>query len=857
MRKVANRQIIRTLSFRTMKEKKWKNLISILAIALTALLFTAVFTVGSSLISSAEESTMRQVGTSAHGGYKYLSVEEYEQIKAAGGYQKISYDIIAGFAMNPELAEMQTEVRYGEDQMAEWSFSYPQEGRMPTEYNECVASSKVLEALGVPMEVGAKVPLRILTHTAAGEEKLIEEEFVLSGWFYANEASHAQELWISQSWLEANIDILHQNYNERVEETGRWDADGTIQAAIMFDSAMDIQSQMEKMTSRAGFTENAVKESVNWAYAASAVDGMSVILGAGLLLTIILSGYLIIYNIFYINVSADIRYYGLLKTIGTTGRQLRRIVRRQALLLSAAGIPLGLLAGWFVGRGVLPAIYRSMDYGGVENVELNLWIFVGSAVFALLVVYLSCIKPCRLAGKVSPIEAVRYVENSGYKKKEKKSSRISMAGLAMANMGRNKKKAALVVASLSLSLILLNAAYCLIRGFSFDKYVEDYLWGDMQVSHLGTVNMSYPTDDYEAVTPELQEELAQIDGVREIAVPYYRGGVIAYDETELNRFEAYYQKELDETNRFYLEQMMDEVLESSMSYAQNYCLPGELFSAVEILDGRIDQEKFEQGGYAILLSEQGRENWLHVGDRVKVGSVGNDTEEEMVPSREVEIMAVARMPYALTTKSFIPLGAEILMSEKDFFELYELKGGLYGCLIVDKEKETTAAAAVNELLEQKYPELTLITKEALREEFSGFSGMIGMIGGLLGAVLGIIGLLNLINAMITSILSRKQEFAMMQAVGMTGKQLERMLTMEGVWYGVFTLLISATIGNVISYGLLYMLGKNMAYFVWGFHILPLAVSVPVIGLVSAALPVICYHALCKKSIIERLRLAEV
>lgn len=98
---------------------------------------------------------------------------------------------------------------------------------------------------------------------------------------------------------------------------------------------------------------------------------------------------------------------------------------------------------------------------------------------------------------------------------------------------------------------------------------------------------------------------------------------------------------------------------------------------------------------------------------------------------------------------------------------------------------------------------------------------------------------------------------MMQAVGMTGKQLERMLAMEGVWYGLWTLLISATLGNVVSYGLLYLLGKNMNYFVWNFHILPLAASVPVIAALSVILPVICYHTMCKKSIIERLRLAEV
>ncbi len=135
--------------------------------------------------------------------------------------------------------------------------------------------------------------------------------------------------------------------------------------------------------------------------------------------------------------------------------------------------------------------------------------------------------------------------------------------------------------------------------------------------------------------------------------------------------------------------------------------------------------------------------------------------------------------------------------------------------------------------------------------------MFSVIGGLLSFILGLIGVLNLVNAMITSILSRKQEFAMMQAVGMTGKQLEQMLAMEGIWYGLWTLLISATLGNVVSYGMIYLMGKNMNYFMWSFHILPLAVSVPVIAVLSLALPVICYHTLCKKSIIERLRLAEV
>ena len=76
------------------------------------------------------------------------------------------------------------------------------------------------------------------------------------------------------------------------------------------------------------------------------------------LLLIIFTGYLIIYNVFQISVTNDIRFYGLLKTIGTTPRQLRRIIRHQALALSLAGIPLGLVLGWLIGGQLTPVIVR-------------------------------------------------------------------------------------------------------------------------------------------------------------------------------------------------------------------------------------------------------------------------------------------------------------------------------------------------------------------------------------------------------------------------------------------------------------------------------------------------------------------
>ena len=127
------------------------------------------------------------------------------------------------------------------------------------------------------------------------------------------------------------------------------------------------------------------------------------------LILVAFTGYLVIYNIFQISVAGDIRYYGLLKTIGVTPKQLRRLIRQQALLLSALGIPVGLLLGYGVGAAAVPITMSTSTMGGrYTTVSVSPWIFLFSTVFALLTVLLSCARPGRIAGRVSPVEAVCY-----------------------------------------------------------------------------------------------------------------------------------------------------------------------------------------------------------------------------------------------------------------------------------------------------------------------------------------------------------------------------------------------------------------------------------------------------------------
>lgn len=464
MNKVKNKKIIRKIADRTLQAKKSRNLIGILAIVLTSVLFTAVFTIGGSLVKKQQEETMRQVGGSAHAGYKYLTKDEYEIVKKDKKLKAVSSRIVVGDAVNEEFLKLPTEIGYYEDLEAKWSFCYPEVGHMPQKEEELVTSDLVLKALGIPCKVGEKVPVKVDVNGT-----VYEKTFTLSGYFTGDTISMAQVMAVSKEFQEK---VAPEQTESRMK--GNKDAGlsaGYHMVDFYFPFSFSLEKQVEALTKRCGFPET-VSVGVNWAYLGQDLE-MGTILGIlGMMLMVGFAGYLLIYNVFYINVYADIRYYGLLKTVGTTTKQLKRMIRRQAYMLSALGIPIGMILGAVVGMVLLPVIMNHLTFAAstTSTVQWNPWIFLGAGLFSLITVRISCQKPGTIASKVSPIEAVRFTEgqNRAFQKKRKKRRKtrtVSPAVMAAANIGRNKKKLCIVVASLSLSLILVNTVYSLICGF--------------------------------------------------------------------------------------------------------------------------------------------------------------------------------------------------------------------------------------------------------------------------------------------------------------------------------------------------------------------------------------------------------
>ena len=280
---------------------------------------------------------------------------------------------------------------------------------------------------------------------------------------------------------------------------------------------------------------------------------MVVIAIAAMLLLIIFTGYLIIYNVFQISVAGDIRFYGLLKTIGTTPRQLRRIIRLQALALSAAGIPIGLVIGWLIGGQLTPVIVARLD-GIVPMTSVSPWIFVVAAVFALFTVLLSCRRPGKMAAKVSPVEAVRYTEGGGKTRaKGRRARRVSPFSMAWANLGRSRGKTVVTVLSLSLAVVLLTVTVNFTGGFDMDKYVSSFTASDFIVANAGKFQTSTTFSAEQAVPQSAMDDIDAQGGVTDSGVVYGQTfGALEYvteDWFRQNKERFYTPEQLDDLIR--------------------------------------------------------------------------------------------------------------------------------------------------------------------------------------------------------------------------------------------------------------------------------------------------------------------
>ena len=481
--RVNNRKCIRRLSFKSLWASTKRNIIAICAIALTTLMFTSLFTIMLSVNSSYETYNFRQAGGYSDGSFKDLSKEQADKIAAHKGIKASGERIVCGFSSSDVFSKVAAEVSYMDKNCTKWSYATPTCGKEPQKENEIAMDTTTLRLLGVEPELGANVTITYQTGNRTGTDMTQTDSFILVGYWEYDDLMPVHYINVSKAYVD--------KINEKCIAAGNEALD--IDLNVMLPYKLNIREQMEKIDADLGYDwntrdqENSARIGVNWGLTASSISsGIDFSLVAALIaffLLIIFTGYLIIYNIFQISVTGDIRFYGLLKTIGTTPRQLRRIITQEALFLCILGIPIGLLLGYGIGAVLTPIVLETTSIIGTKaTISSSPLIFIGSALFAIITVFLSCRKPGKMAAKVSPVEAAKYTEGMTGKKKKRRSRGAKVYQMAFANLGRNKKKTALVIVSLTLSVTLLNVLFSLVNGFDMDKYVDRSTCADFIVS---------------------------------------------------------------------------------------------------------------------------------------------------------------------------------------------------------------------------------------------------------------------------------------------------------------------------------------------------------------------------------------
>ncbi|MFI8713244.1 ABC transporter permease [Brevibacillus brevis] len=845
MIKVKNNKAVRNLSDKSFKVNKTRNIIAIIAIALTALLFTTLFTMGLGTMENLQRATMRLAGGDGHAVLKSLTDEEFNRVKDHPLIKEIAYDrLLSKKVTNEQFLKRHTEFWYYDDVGLKQGFIELEKGHKPVVENEVIADSNTLQLLGIPLKEGAPLTLKLEIH---GKE--VQRDFILSGWWKSDPVFYAGQIFASKAYVDAHAEELRSTYKQDNDWTG------VINAYIMFDNSLNLQEKLNKVITESGYSldknaPNYIDNNVNWSYLStnfSSDPGTVLVLATGLLL-IMFTGYLIIYNIFQISVMRDIRFYGLLKTIGTSRKQIRRIIRRQALFLSLIGVPIGLLAGFFVGKSLIPLLMNNSMYANAEvTVSPNPWIFIGSALFAVITVIISTFKPGRIAAAVSPVEAVRYVDGGaktkGRNKLKKSTNGAKMPLMARANLGRNKKRTTLVVISLSLSLVLLNTAFTLSQSMDLDKFLSKFHDTDFLIAHADYFQEDFTGPDNATTESYIQAVQAQ---------PGYKEGGRLYSDSNVLTVEYKENKEGYETDA------------RGNLPAVAYGLEELPLHRLQLIDGELDYGKLASGKYILENIQLDDNNKPHMEyARYQVG--------EKVTLHNYMGTAKASLNQEYTSHEFTVLGhvsrrTNLNIAGASYADFF-LPADIYKTLVkqpvvmsyafnVSEGKENTMESFLKSYTETKEPVMDYRSKSTVMIQFSGMQNTIVMIGGTLSVIIGLIGILNFANAILTSILTRRQEFAILQSIGMANKQLKTMLIYEGLYYVLGTSICSILLGSLFSVLVAKPLSNVMWFMSYHFVVWPLIAVLPALLALGIGIPLAIYSLSGGKSIVERLRTAE-
>ena len=843
-----NHKIVRKITTRALKANKSRNFFITAAVALTAFMLTTVFSVGTSIVETLRINPFRFEGTLTHMAFPLSDPSQLETLKTLDYVQNFG---TMGWVAHAHFPEGTNIGMVFIDENIWQNFTTPTfsqvVGRHGTAPYEVMLSRHKLDLMGFQDPyLGMDIPLQF---TLIGDSTPISKTFTLVAMYseYVSTASNSSPpIFLSPAFAH-----YHPSPGENPDALG---------VQILFTNQNRAIEYAQRLAQDLGLSHNWQSHIHPAVLAAAAVNSQSTYLVMGFVIAfLMLTGFLLIYNVMYISVAKDIRFYGLLKTIGTTPRQLRRIVNGQVLWLYIIGLPIGQLFAAALSFVIVPSFF---DATHSIVISFSPVIFVGGAVFTLLTAWLGAYTSATKAGKASPIEALRY-NPATHHIKVRHTAGGNPRHMAFRNVFRERKRATIVLLSLFLGVSVFTITMTVANSLDSNAYVDALYDHDFT---LGTHTM-------EGFSPQTIGEIAAIPGVATIHQDFLTLGVVAYNPS-LARYVHYLSQ--DRLNN----PMLNPIYYPNITQnGLGFMLRG--IDTPWFLDWNSQQENpFTPEETAAFI----RGEMILVSDRLM--RFVYDTSLEDIPyvippgsSWEIAI-GLDEVDEPITTMVTIGGTVDAFRHPPGHFSfgtpspdrhttgtdlfisgefLQQLLGENLRTPMLHLNVASNTDSSVNHALQALLGSgVNITSRYEARAQVEAARRNLFMLGAGISAILGAISIFNFTNVISVGLLVRKKEFATLESIGMEKKQIRTMIRWEGTYYWGAALFMSATAGNAIALWLFSLLQNSgepqfatLRYPFW-----PIIAVYATIIIICSITPEIAYKNTRKHSLVTRLREGE-
>ena len=719
------------LAGRGIKADKRRSIFVILTIALAVCLIgTLCF-----LYSAQQMKTLDSILGQYQAGCGGLTREDVTRLADTGKFEKWGCSIEVGTTRH-------------EDGVLKISFVSPEmidlmgygkiTGTYPQAANELCVERSFFRYFGLPEEIGQTIVLDLDNG---------ETSYTVTGILETENINRIFTVWISESAVEPE-----SPYELRFRFAGNQGMEPA-----------QLRADIEQFFSEMGIPEDRTFYSSNYFGMVDLYlgNGMEVY-AAAVLIAVVCA--IVIYNIFYISVMGKLREYGRLKVLGTTPKQLKRVVKRERRFLTAIAIPLGLICAAAIALIAVPGYWSWGD-----NIR--------SAVVVSLLTYgtvlIATRKPMAMVGKVSAIEAIRttaYSQQQGRAVSKQLHRRLTMPRLALMNFSRNRKKAFVTALSLSLTGILLLCVSAYANSVDVKEMAQSQFGDRSQylLQYEDFVGREFVEMQKEnPLGRDLREELATLPGVDHVtAYSLTCVEIPAISAIPGNReHEPFVVRGISQED---MAEMYagDAVLDGAADYRQLLDGDGILVCPAGSSLKEIYRTSYQVGDTVTVSCYNGQEKTYTVMGIVQDVQIGNSTHFFILPEEKLSVL----YPEISDFTGYVNLHTE---QDSD-----QLRRAVFST-VSDQRVAVSGLADLSAELER-----------GLQKELARDYGILVFIF--------VFSLINLANTLITNLLTRQQEFGVFQSVGMSDRQLSNMLSFECLYYVGITLLVTLTLGTVCS-----------------------------------------------------------